>query len=116
MVDTEHSRITIFDIGLVTVLEQHDVAMGGPRIYHVLSPSNVVRRIVKPDEVVVVDSVALEEKLSLVGMGRVLHRRSKSPHAAQDMIHQTWYEVLRHDVRTTIERPENLTFMAGSPA
>jgi hypothetical protein len=116
MVDTEHSRITIFDIGFITMLEQHDVAMGCLRIYHVLSPLNVVRHIVKPDKVVVVDSVELEEMLSLVGMGRVLHRRSKSPYAAQDMIHQMWYEVLHHNIRTTIEHPKNLTFMAGSPA
>lgn len=53
--------VVVIIIAIIIMLEEHDVAMRRPRIYDVLSPSNVICGIVKSCEVVMIDSVTLEE-------------------------------------------------------
>lgn len=62
MVDSKDLSITIVAVIsiIVTMLEEHDVAVRRPRIYDVLSPADIIHRIIKSHKVVVVDSVPFE--------------------------------------------------------
>jgi hypothetical protein len=48
-------------VTIIVMLEEHNVTVRRPWIYHVLSPADIIRRVIKSRKVVVVDSIPLEE-------------------------------------------------------
>lgn len=53
--------ISVIIIAIMIMLEEHDIAMRCPRIYDILSPSNIICGVVEFCEVVMINSVTLEE-------------------------------------------------------
>jgi hypothetical protein len=54
---------------ITAICEWHDVAMLSPWVNDILSPSNVIGGIVESRDVVVIDSIPLEEnRIVLIGM------------------------------------------------